>query len=215
MIPVTPTSLGTFLTCPRQFEAKYITKEVVFQETAATIYGTAMHTALENRLCHMTPLPAEFASLESYANRVYNAPGDLYVEHKLAINKSGKTCPWKDRHIGGIADVLIVNGANAVIIDWKSGKHKEDPLQLTILAKCVFANFPKVQNISASLVFFKSNSSYPFVTKRTEFTTAQLDKDIFEYDISQQQGHFLPKKNGLCREWCDVVRCEFNGRRER
>ncbi len=45
-VPASPTSLGTFLTCPRQFQAKYITKEVVFQPTEASLFGDRGHKGL-------------------------------------------------------------------------------------------------------------------------------------------------------------------------
>lgn len=32
-IPITPSTLNTMNTCPRQFEAKYVTKEVEFKES--------------------------------------------------------------------------------------------------------------------------------------------------------------------------------------
>lgn len=49
-LPITPSLLNTFLTCPRQYEAKYITKEVVFQQNDAARYGDMVHKSVEDTL---------------------------------------------------------------------------------------------------------------------------------------------------------------------
>ena len=45
--PQSHSSLSTFETCPRQYEARYILKTLPYQETVATAWGNAAHDALE------------------------------------------------------------------------------------------------------------------------------------------------------------------------
>ena len=53
-----PTSLQTFLTCPKQYHAKYITKEVKFEQNVHAVFGDLVHKSLENYLKHKEPLPS-------------------------------------------------------------------------------------------------------------------------------------------------------------
>ena len=41
------TSMSCFATCPRQYEAKYVTKEVKFEQGEAAAWGDEVHKALE------------------------------------------------------------------------------------------------------------------------------------------------------------------------
>jgi hypothetical protein len=55
-LPITPSLLNVFLTCPRQYQAKYITKEVVFQQNEAAKQGDIVHKRVEAALKKGTPL---------------------------------------------------------------------------------------------------------------------------------------------------------------
>ena len=62
LMPQSPTSVSTFNTCPKQYQAKYITKEVTFQPTEATERGTRWHKQLEDRLRDKLALPQKTSS---------------------------------------------------------------------------------------------------------------------------------------------------------
>ncbi|ETD72610.1 hypothetical protein V757_03225 [Pelistega indica] len=211
-IPISPTTLSTMITCPRQFEAKYLTKEVQFKDTPATIHGTRLHKAMEDSLVQDAALPAEFSYLQPYVDKFKNFPGKVSSETKLAIDKQGNPCEWKDRYIGGIADVITIKGSHAFIGDLKTGKYKEDTLQLSILTKCLYANYPTIQTVNAALFFPHINKLFSFKTSRETVTYEGLEKEIKFYEAVIERGEFKPKPGGLCRQWCDVFSCPHNGR---
>lgn len=211
-IPASPTSLGTFLTCPRQFQAKYITKEVKFEPTAASEHGDRGHKALEARLRHGTPLPAEFVAAEPFALAVLGKGGDLYVEHKLPWTAAGQPSDWWGRYAGGIADWLVVKDDKAWLGDWKFGGYRDDPLQLHMLIIGVFAHFPHVKHVSAALVFMQTGAIFQVKSDRSEISPRTIASELARYEQAQEMNSYPPRPNGLCRKWCQVVACPFHGR---
>ncbi|ETD72786.1 hypothetical protein V757_02280 [Pelistega indica] len=213
-IPITPTSLNTMKTCPKQFEAKYITKEVEFKETPATIWGNEVHKAMELNLKDNTPLPPTMAFLLPWVERFKATDGELYSETKLAVDSHNNPTDWYNRYLGGIVDVMIVNKekGTAFIGDLKTGKYKPDETQLTILIKCAFATFPEVTKINASLFYPHINQVMPMKARRDTFEPVTLMRDIRNNEAELEAGTFMPRPNGLCRQWCDVFSCPHNGR---
>ena len=63
MMTQSPTSLQTFLTCPKQYHAKYITKEVKFEQNDHATFGDLVHKSIENYLKHQEPLPTILLAL--------------------------------------------------------------------------------------------------------------------------------------------------------
>lgn len=212
-IPISPTSLSTMNTCPRQFEAKYITKEVVFKETPATIWGNRAHKALEDGIKSGATPPAEFSFLQPYIAKFRSFDGIVMSETELAIDRDGNPCSWRDRYLGGRADVVTIKGSHAFIGDLKTGKFKADNLQLSVLTKCLFANYPQVRTVTASLFYPHEHRLHTVNSKRDTVKYTELEADIAHYEAVLEQDKFLPKPNGLCRAWCDVTSCPHNGRK--
>lgn len=211
-IPITPSSLGTMLTCPKQFEAKYITKEVKFQQTEATIWGNRVHTALETALKHNVTPVEEFANLAPYVETFRNMGGTLQAETKLAIDRNEQPIGWWDRYMGGIADVLVVKGRRALVGDLKTGKFRPEDTQLHILTRCVLAAYPEVDVVNGVLFHPHLNKNHIVKVERGE-PFHELNRDIEHYETIQELGDFKPRPSGLCKKWCDVMSCPHNGRR--
>jgi hypothetical protein len=80
----------------------------------------------------------------------------------MALDASRQPCKFdgEDYWVRGIADLLIVDGDTAYIVDYKTGKPTyADPNQLKLMALMVFANFPAVQKIKSGLMFLLHNVS--------------------------------------------------------
>ena len=90
-LPITPSLLNVFLTCPRQYEAKYITKEVVFQQNDAALFGDMVHKSVEAALKEGAALAPEAEFMQPLVNwcRMMAAqPGmTMYVEHRMCIRR--------------------------------------------------------------------------------------------------------------------------------
>ncbi len=222
-----PTSMGTFNSCPLSFKEKYLLKKYPFQPSEASMYGDRFHAASENRLLHDAPEPAEFVEFKPVFDQIRSLSGKLYAEVELATDRQWQPVPykaWGKKDLGCKIDVLSIDGPYARIIDWKTGKRYDDPLQIDINAVMVFANFPDVQRIRAKYMYTKTGQAG---MQKDYFRSAELVKSGMDENISRTRGEiqinltrmriafsedrFPPRKNGLCKNHCPVRDCYLNG----
>ena len=214
-------SLSQFITCPKQYSAHKVEKYVENTDTEATIYGKEVHTAAELYIRDGTPIPAKFDYIKPYLDRLNAIEGYKYCEFELGIKiVDGEYvhCGFEDedRYWRGIADLVIVNGDRAFIVDYKSGGSTRyaDVQQLGLLAAAVFLAFPEVKTIKGMLLFVvakevvKEDYTYD---KRFEIFE-KLDDVLTQREVAYETGVFNARPNGLCAKWCQAVRCIHNGR---
>lgn len=114
-------AIKDFDSCPRKYHATRILKIAKQGDTEATLYGTAVHSALEHFLMHGTPLPPEFERFLPYAVSVSKASGTLLCEEKLGMRADFSPCGFFDDGVWfrGVPDVLVVGTRVARVGDWK------------------------------------------------------------------------------------------------
>lgn len=222
-LPITPSLLNTFLTCPRQYEAKYITKEVVFQQNDAARYGDMVHKSVEDTLKSGAALvpDAEFMSpLVNWCRMVAAQPGvTMEVECKLCITRNLVPTTWKAKPpnrpwLRGIADVFFKDDTNRmnIIVDWKTGKPKHDKTQANILSLCA----SKVTGYTKTLclwVHVKHGELLQDSFDLIDLAPVQATlADVTRYEKACEAGAFPAIRNGLCGSWCDVMSCPHNGK---
>lgn len=217
-IAISHTSLSTYQTCPKQYHAKYITKEVKFQQTEATIYGNRMHEAMEHRLRNKTPLPEEFASLEGVAATVEHMKGNLMVEMELAITRDLTPTQFfaKDVWLRGKADVMVFDTETGAlrIFDWKTGKPKKEMQQLKIMALAAFYSLKYVKKIRVAFVYTKTGDvdAQDFTAEQIPEIVAEVQQETNRLEKAHDNNLFPPQPNGLCKNWCQVTSCQFAGK---
>ena len=229
-IPITPTAMGTWNTCPRQFRAKYITKEVQYTETVHTRFGIYVHEALENRLKHGTPLSSDLAFLEPIVARVGAFHGQVLVEAEVCINREMQAVPWRDKGVWqrAKADVILVDQAagRAIVIDWKTSKGKsakererfgdDDTLiQQQVLALCTAIHFQVNEVITCFVYPYKPGTTGAVISTYHPANNAQMGPHYMmctEFEMAQKRGNYPAKTSGLCKAHCDVRTCQHNQR---
>ena len=214
-------SITLFKTCPRKYEAEKITKEVKFTDSEATIYGKELHLAAEEFIRDGKPIPQRFKFIEPALQKLKDLPGQKLCEQKFGIaRRDGRLEPCdffdKDVWFRGIADLIIINGEEARIIDYKTGKSAKyaDTKQLALMAACVFLNYPEVKVVKAGLLFVVCNA-FPketYVFERRFAIFGELNELLTRRDAAYETGVFNPTPNGLCKKWCDVLSCPHNGK---
>jgi RecB family exonuclease len=155
--------LSVFEQCEARFDYQYVSKRVQDQPNEASAYGDRVHKVLEAYGRGNTPQGIEaeqtLAKWGSLVDRIVSRPGDKLFEHQMAVNKELQPVDWfaKDVWIRGIADVLIVNEDTAYVLDYKSGKVKENPTQLQLFAAMVMWHFPQVNTVHTSFIWLVYN----------------------------------------------------------
>lgn len=222
-LPITPSLLNTFLTCPRQYEAKYITKEVVFKQTEEAAYGDRVHKAMENALKHGAALTPEAEFMQPFVDWCRDMaarPGvEMFVEERLAVTHSMTPCGWRgDKGMAawqrGIADVFFVYHKYKlnIVVDWKTGKLKDDKTQQQLLSLCA----SKRTGYSKTLcmwAFVKAKDLITHVLNLEDLVPIATHlQNVKAYEEACANNAFPPIRNGLCGKWCDVVNCVHNGK---
>ena len=207
-------SLKEYINCPKKYQEVRILKNYSFVDTPQTIYGKEVHTALELYVRDGKPLAKNYMRFKKMVDALIAIPGVKYPEYKMALTKKMEQCDFDDenRWVRGIADLVIVDGDQAYIIDYKTGSNKyPDPKQLRLMALMAFVCFPKVNNIKAGLLFCMKNSfvqeSYTRedIHKSWKSFQTPLDRLTNSYTFNT----WTPNPTPLCG-WCPVETCSHH-----
>lgn len=204
--------------CPKKYYHLKVLKDVVEPPTEATTYGTAFHEAAEFYVRDNTPLPPQFSFVKSALDNLKQLQGEKYCEFEMGLTANLEPCGFKDENVWwrGIADLLIINGDEARVIDYKTGKSAKyaDTDQLELMALAVFKYFPQVKKVKAGLLFVISKN---FI--KDSYSAENQDKMWLkwfnEYNrmkFSYENNIWNPRPSGLCKKHCVVLECPHNGR---
>lgn len=209
------TNLASFELCPKQFQHKYVLKDLPKEAPSpALLEGRNAHQAFEDRLKNLTPLPKAFASYEPYC--LVLEPYKPQPEMSLAMTIDGQPTGFWDKGawLRGKIDLPLVQEPNAVLLDWKTGKKREDPDELEIFGLLFRANFPLVKQVSGYYIWLKEGKvgqmhdlssfaeKFEQVRKRTERVEAAIKADFFP-----------PIESWAC-SFCPVRTCHLNRKRD-
>lgn len=223
--PWSYSSLSTFKQCPHRYYREKVLKDIPREpDSEAIIYGVELHKAAEEYIGEDKSIPPQFEYIKSYLDKLKSIEGDKYVERKLGITKKDgvfEPCDFFDPDVWfrGVADLLIVDHEKkiAYVVDYKTGKSSKyaDPLQLQLMAACVFLLYPDIERVKGMLLFVVCRdiikTSYPQAERFKVFEN--LDNVLHRRTVAYETGVFNKTQNGLCRGWCPVLDCEFNGRK--
>ena len=206
------TLLNTWGICPHQAMRKYIAKDLPPEtKTQAQLDGTAGHQAVEARVRHKTPLPPAMARWEALV-----APLDkctVEPEQKLGVAESGRPVGFwgNDVWLRGALDAPILLSADtAVLVDWKTGKRREDPFELEIGAVLLQASRPEIIKIYGCYVWLREGvKGTPHNVSHTAKTWARVQERVNEIETAIEDNRFAKTPGPLCG-WCPVKDCEHN-----
>lgn len=212
-------SLTSFETCPRRYKLVRIKKAVVEPQTEATTHGNEVHKALEVSVRDNTALADKYARYANLVDAVKAAPGEKQAELKFgltnALTPTGFFSP--DVWVRGVFDLVIQREKSVTVIDWKTGKPKNDGDQLKLFAAASFAMFPQVQTVRTGYAWLAYNK-----LDQEKFERAQAPEIWKEFrgrvariDLAHHSDNYPPRPSGLCKAWCPVPAsmCEFSGKR--
>lgn len=209
--------LKDYVNCPRQYHEVKVLKRYEKRPTQQMLYGTKVHSALENYVKNETPLPKNYQQYQKQLDPLRDMEGVKFPEYQMAVTYDRVPCTFgaKDYWVRGIVDLLVVDGEQAFIVDYKTGSNKyPDPKQLQLMSLLTFAHFPQVEHVKAGLLFVVHEH---FVT--SEYARDDSDKlwadfaaDLERLRLSHVNATWQPNPTPLCG-WCPVSSCEFNKQR--
>lgn len=205
-------------TCPFRHHAEKVEKLYPYVETKHTRYGKDVHKAAENYIGKGVELHPGYAAFKAGLDVLKNASGEKLCEFKMAITEDKVPCAYFDKKTWcrGVADLVILSddGKTAKAVDYKTGGDKyPDVDQLELMAMLLFAHYPKLEKVKGLLWFMTRGTLFKGVYHKSDekklwkkwgAKSAALDKS-FELD------KWPAKTNGLCKNWCPVEHCVYNG----
>ena len=214
MMTLSPTSIDTFLTCPYQYKAKYITKEVKFESNAHAEFGSAVHENIEFYLLGKDKLSPMLEPLRPTLDKIKSAL--VSAEMKLATTKWNTPCDFfhEDAYMRCIVDAVASSPDKSTIVafDWKTGKKRDSATQSDVIAKCIFNRYPECKKVITVFAYFMvDDMTIKEYKKNGSFI--DLENKVAKIEAAHKANEFPYNPNGLCKKWCDVVSCPHNGRK--
>jgi hypothetical protein len=181
-----------------------------------------VHTALEDYVKDGTPLPEGMTQWDGIAAKLKALPGEKHTEIQFAIDANFQPCDWKGSWSRGIADLLVIYKDKALVADYKTGKRKPTE-QLDLYANYVFHHYPQVNVVTTGFIWLKEKKvdwnsgrpgKQPIYRAEVPFVWAEFLPRVRKLESAYERDKWPAKTSGLCKAWCPVLSCEFNGRRK-
>jgi hypothetical protein len=211
-------SLGLFQQCPRKYYHLRVAKDIVEPESEAMLYGTLVHKAAEDYIKDGTAVPEKFAYIAPLLDVLKEIPGDKLCEYKMGLTVELEPCGFFDDNVWfrGVADLLILNGDTAHVVDYKTGKSSQyaDTKQLELMALAVFQHFPHIEKVRAGLAFVVANDFVKASYKKSNApkTWLRWTQETDRLQASHDNDVWNAKPNFTCKKFCSVKSCEHNGK---
>lgn len=211
-IPLSYSAINDYLICPKRFYHNYLAKDIPketksFQQTS----GTLAHEALKKRIKIKEPLPAEFQHWEPMCQEIDAHPAPKYSELQLGIDENGSPCDFfaPQVKLRGAIDLALVEQA-CMLLDYKTGKPREDPLELYIQGLLIAARFPEVQKVSGAYVWLRENRMGPVYEVHLAPAWAKVT-NIVKSMAARVPLLNWPADDGPLCAWCPVPKPPSSG----
>lgn len=206
--------IKSFEDCPKAFWHVSVNKDVPFQETDATREGKATHLSIADYMRgNIKNMPLHLRHHEPVLATIKSMPGEKVIEQQIALNAGYKMTEWfaKDAYLRVISDLTILNGPNAVIFDWKTGKRSDDFTQLKLTAATTFLLAPEIMNIRVAFYWMKDKSAPSMNLTRDEAPEvwSEILPRVQRYQAAHDANDF-PARPGRNCKWCPVKSCPYN-----
>lgn len=204
--------LTMFENCPRKYWAVKIKK--IDDTNKWNSKGDAEHLAIEDFLKRGMALPSRMEGLAPIFERVRAAPGEQYIEYKMALKQDFTPThgtDWDNVWVRVNADYIKVNGDKAVYLDWKSGKKRDGEDQINLTALSIFRHFPQVQQVNGGLLYYAHNALSPHIVHRRDESLLWngFISRVRVLEEAIRDSNFPETPNGLCG-YCPYRACPHN-----
>lgn len=207
-----------YINCPKKYFEVKVKKNFATKDTNQTLYGKDVHSALEGYIGNGDPLPKNYQRFKAQVDPLRDMEGTKYPEYKMALTYDKQACGFDDPNywVRGIADLLVLAGDTAFIIDYKTGSDRYvDTNQLKLMALMAFSHFPNLRRVKAALLFVMHEHFIPVEYTREEIPAMweAFLPTISRIAHSHHNDKWPANPTGLCG-WCPVISCEFNNPKE-
>lgn len=208
-------ALTTYELCPKKYFHLYFAEKgsperVKDEDSSFSADGKIIHDAMRKRVIDGTPFDVPLRHLEPIAKKFADAPGKKHAEMKLALTREFEPCDYFDKRVWVrvVIDLAIIQGKTAIVIDWKTGKVKDDPTQNALIAAVLSRWMPEITTFKTLFVWLASKDITPATYIPDQFTSVWngLITRTAKIEEARKTTTFQAKPSGLCG-WCPVTQC--------
>lgn len=224
-------ALTSFENCPHRHYRCRVAKSVSDPMGVPAMLGIDGHKALEMRAKNGVEIPKFIESTsecgretgkmstdgwQELVDKIVAAPGKTVTETQVALTKNLQPTKWfgKDVWVRGIVDIGKILGKRMKMFDWKTGKRKEDMDQMKLFAGMCFAKWPEIEQVDTAYLWLPAKKA-----DKESFTRDQVPEiwndflpRVKRMEIALVEDKWPKKPSGLCKNWCPVHDCEYNGK---
>jgi hypothetical protein len=216
--PWSYSSLTKYETCPRQYHVVKVLKLVREPPTIHTDWGIEVHKAFEDGIDENKPLPDSMAQWQPVLLKFQNTPGEKFTEMEIALDRNFKPVEWAspEAWARGIGDVVVEQGSTAISGDWKTGKRKPESTQLMMFAALLMHARPHIERVKTAFVWLKEKKIDKALYTKDDLPSIwkEFIPRVAKLESSYEKDKWVPRPSGLCKNYCAVTSCEFNGKRK-
>lgn len=211
-------SLSLFQQCPKKYYHLRVAKDIKEPETEHLMYGKLVHEAAEFYIKNNTPIPPEFAFIQPHLDKLKGLGDTHLCEYRMGLTRNLEPCDFFDKDVWwrGVADLIVLKGETAFLVDYKTGKSSRyaDTKQLEILSLALFKHFPEVKKIRAGLLFVVANDfvKADYDTSAPEIYWVKWLNETKQLETAYESGTWNAKPNFSCKNFCAVTSCLHNGK---
>jgi hypothetical protein len=213
MIPLSYSFIRDYENCPHKAQHKYVLKDLPPEPMSPELAeGIRVHDLLEQQINGAKDILADVDfDLDRFGPFVMPLmEKGARAEVKLGMALDGRaTGFWQGPvWLRGKLDVVVGCSEAALIVDWKTGKVREDPLELEIGALLLKAAQPMLKRIRGYFVWLKElKLGKLHDVSDTEKTFGRVLS--VEREMNQEGKEWRKTPNPLCG-YCPVKTCEYN-----
>lgn len=210
-------ALTRYESCPKQYFHLNVAKDFKDEDSSFSADGKVIHDAMYKRVIKGTPLPLPIRHLESLGKKFADTSGEKHGEMKLALNAKFEPVDFfaPDVWVRSIVDLLIVRDNKAIIVDWKTGKVKDDFTQLKLTAAVLSRYMPELDFFVLAYVWTQSKQVTHKTATLSKLTSTwnELLPRVKKVENAIKETTFPARPSGLCR-YCPVRTCPHQQERD-
>lgn len=230
--PYSYSKIDTFMQCPNKFKLNYIDKISVFNTNKALEKGTRVHEIIEffeptsywklgkfeyslleeSEQLLVEQIGIDFCNSELGKKYLMHS-GALGHELKIGLDTRLQICNYFDDKamLRGKIDFAIKDGNKLIVVDWKTGKVKEQAYmsndQVLLYAIWAFNMFPDVIEVQADYVYVEHNDFYSFNFKRDDYKN--FTRNYASKIKAIETEEMFNKKTGPLCAYCDYFKQNY------
>ena len=210
--------LNSYEQCPKKYYHSSVARDVVEAENETLRYGKEVHKALELYVSKGKRLPMHLTHLKTLADKFKSPdpkPDEILVEQQMAITRQMSPTGWFDNDVWAraIMDYVAIRGSNAVMVDYKTGRMKDDFTQLKLAAAMLMLHRDDIDTVQVVYWWIKEKAITSEFLCREDMQ--EIWNEFFPRVERYEEGHrkeeFPARAGFLCKNYCPVKQCKYNG----